>query len=65
MKPERGDFVWGEVGVMWIESACGKWVIHPLLGPMKVDDPLTGVIIGSDLAELIDEELKKKLKEDK
>jgi len=60
METQRGDFVWKGDIVMWVESNTGEWVLYPLLGPMKADDPLTGVIIGSDLAEEIDKELRKR-----
>jgi hypothetical protein len=60
---ERGDFEWRDGEVVWIPSEKGKYKIHPVLGPMPEDDPLTDLIIGDDLAKMIDERMREKLKD--
>ena len=59
---ERGDFEWKDGNVVWTPSEKGKYRIHPVLGPMPADDPLVDLIIGDDLAKMIDEKLREKVK---
>lgn len=59
---ERGDFEWEDGEVVWIPSENGRYKIHPVLGPMPENDPLVDMIIGDNLAEMIDKKMKEKLK---
>ena len=63
MSSERGDFKWKGDEVIWEPSEKGALINHPVLGPMPFDSPFANCIIGTDLAKMIDDRIRKKINE--